>query len=62
MSKDVTIRLCDRHAKTCVLEIRKVDGSLQDAKCATCKKLNPTYLYEVRTKADSKRGGVEVNA
>ena len=52
MSEEAIIRLCAIHAKTCVLDLRKVPNSLEDAKCFTCKKKRPTYAYEIRTKGD----------
>jgi len=55
MSEDAVIRLCAPHAEACLLEIRKIPNSLEDAKCFTCKKKLPTYAYRIRTRGDDSK-------
>ena len=52
MSEKVRIKLCDFCEKIVPFKVFKIEGSFQEAKCDSCKKKRPCYLYSVKTKGD----------
>ena len=52
MSEKQYIKICDSCAQFCLFIISKVAGSMEEAKCAICKKKKPCYTYRITTKGD----------